>query len=262
MKKKKCRTIGRKVGGLLLAVMTVTMLFSGGISFYSLYALKKLSVESSEKLGQTAAKDSETALEELAAEHLRDIAEEKAAYMEEKFGEVEAYVKGIAAQAEDIYDSLEKNPERYPDRKVPLPLRGSHALAAQLLWSERLAAGENAPPPAAGELLKLGNLQDMLVQYNANNSMVSSVYLATETGWVIQADYIAYSKYTGEETLPDFYEAASRQWYRLVREAEPGQVVYTGVLADVHSGEDCIVCAVPVYHNGEVVAVAGAGSYL
>ena len=262
MKKKKCRTIGRKVGGLLLTVMTVTMLFSGGISFYSLYALKKLSVESSEELGQTAAKDSETALEALAAEHLRDIAEEKAAYMEEKFGEVEAYVKGIAAQAEDIYDSLEKNPERYPDREVPLPLRGSHALAAQLLWSERLAAGENAPPPAAGELLKLGNLQDMLVQYNANNSMVSSVYLATETGWVIQADYIAYSKYTGEETLPDFYEAASRQWYRLAREAEPGQVVYTGVLADVHSGEDCIVCAVPVYHNGEVVAVAGAGSYL
>ncbi|MDE6737547.1 MAG: SpoIIE family protein phosphatase, partial [Lachnospiraceae bacterium] len=192
------------------------------------------------------------------------IAVEKAAYIEEKFAAVEAYVLGIAAQAQAIYE----NPEGFPDRRVAPPIPDSNLLAAQLLWSERLdEEGRAATPPLTEEILKLGNLQDMLVQYNAHNDMVSSTYVATESGWMIQADYIAYSKYnmTGAEAdlaQPIFYEAAGRQWYMRAKESESGQIIYTDVIKDIHEGGDCIVCASPVYHNGEVVAVAGVGSYL
>ena len=272
MARKKKRTrrkkrIGQKLNQLLLAMVSAAVMISGTVSVYSLYSMKHIATENGTELGQTAAEDAEKALENLAVENLRSIAVEKAAYIEEKFAAVEAYVLGIAAQAQAIYE----NPEGFPDRRVAPPFRDSDLLAAQLLWSERLdeegREGSAATPPLTEEILKLGNLQDMLVQYNAHNDMVSSTYVATESGWMIQADYIAYSKYnmTGAEAdlaQPIFYEAAERQWYMRARESESGQIIYTDVIKDIHEGGDCIVCASPVYHNGEVVAVAGVGSYL
>lgn len=249
----KKRKIGRKVNSLLLAMVSVAILLSGGVSIYSLFTMKRISMESSRELGRTAAEDAEQALEEQAVDNLQDIAVEKAAYIEERFAAVEAYVLGIAAQAEDIY----KHPEKYPDREVALPVPGSSELAAQLLWSQHLETDSER------ELQKLGNIQDLLVQYNAHNDMVSSTYLATESGWMIQADYISYSKYEGKETQhPLFYEADQRQWYQRARNCAPGQIVYTDVIQDIHQGGDGIVCASPVYLDGKIVAVAGVGSYL
>ncbi|MBD5502335.1 MAG: SpoIIE family protein phosphatase [Lachnospiraceae bacterium] len=266
-KTRRKKRIGQKLNRMLLAMVSAAVVISGTVSVYSLYSMKHIATENGTELGQTAAEDAEKALENLAVENLRSIAVEKAAYIEEKFAAVEAYVLGIAAQAQAIYE----NPERFPDRRVAPPIRDSNLLAAQLLWSERLdeggREGSAATPPLTEEILKLGNLQDMLVQYNAHNDMVSSTYVATESGWMIQADYIAYSKYnmTGAEAdlaQPIFYEAAERQWYMRARESESGQIIYTDVIKDIHEGGDCIVCASPVYHNGEVVAVAGVGSYL
>ncbi len=249
----KKRKIGRKVNSLLLAMVSIAILLSGGVSIYSLFTMKGISMESSRELGRTAAEDAEQALEEQAVGNLQDIAVEKAAYIEERFAAVEAYVLGIAAQAQNIYE----HPEKYPDREVALPVASSSELAAQLLWSEHLE------PDSEEELRKLGNIQDLLVQYNAHNDMVSSTYIATKSGWMIQADYIAYSKYEGEETLiPLFYEADQRQWYQRAQKCAPGQIVYTDVIRDIHQGGDCIVCASPVYLGEEPVAVAGVGSYL
>lgn len=266
----KKKRIGQKLNRLMLVMVSAAVVVSGTVSVYSLYSMKHIAMENGRDLGETAAQDSEAALENLAVENLQSIAAEKAAYIEEKFEAVEAYVLGIAAQAQEIYE----NPEEYPDRRVALPVRDSGILAAQLLWSSQLAESQGAnasgsavTPRLTEEILKLGNIQDMLVQYNAHNDMVSSTYVATESGWMIQADYIAYSKYhTTEEGAdpeqPVFYEAAGRQWYMRAKENESGQVVYTDVIRDIHEGGDCIVCASPIYHNGEIVAVAGVGSYL
>lgn len=244
-------TIRRKVTTLLLCMVLAALFLTGAVSLWSLYSMRNISEENSTMLGQTAAEDAEAALEEMAGGQLLSIATEKAAYIEEKFNSVIACVNGIAQAAEAIY----QNPQNYPDREVPLPVKGNRDLAVQLLWSSR-QEGDMA------ELYKLGNLQDMLVQYNANNDMISSTYLATKSGWMLQADYISYSKYSGNSDLPDFYEADTRQWYQRALQAEMGECVYSDVIEDIHEGGQCIVCARPVYYNGEIVAVAGVGSYL
>lgn len=221
--------------------------------------MREISRQNSVVLGQTAAEDAQEALEEMAGGQLLTIATEKAAYIEEKFNTVIACLNGIVQAAEAIY----RNPQNYPDRAVPLPEKGSRELAPQLLWSRRLADTAGEPvQEAMPELYKLGNLQDMLVQYNANNDMISSTYLATVSGWMLQADYIAYSKYTEDSRLPEFFEADARQWYQNARAAEPGQYTYTDVMKDFHEGRDCIVCSKAVFIDGEIVAVAGVGSYL
>lgn len=268
MKRKK-RSLRRKITSLLLALTLTALCLAGGVSVYGLYAMRNASDKSSRKLGQTAAEDAEAALEEMAGEQLLMLAEEKAAYIEEKFHTVIACVNGIAQAAEDIY----QNPEKYPDREVPLPEKGSCKLAPQLLWSDRLMEvveegtdGEewilNPTKEQQEEILRLGNLQDLLVQYNKNNDMISSTYLATESGWMIQADYIPDRKYTGGGELPDSFEAEGRQWYERACLAEKGKTIYSDVMVDFHEGKDCIVCSRAVYSQGRVAAVAGVGSYL
>lgn len=245
-------------------MVIIAMVLSAAVSLWGLLSMKQLSTENSRKLGETAAQDAERALEDLAVQNLQTTTEERAAYIEEKFSEVASYVHGIAAQARLIYE----NPDQYPDREVPFPVKGSTLLAPQLLWSESLVSEVESTSPSdsvphlSEEILKLGNLQDMLVQYNANNDMVSSTYIATKSGWLIQADYIADSKYFGDSDLPDYYEASQRQWYQRAAGAGEGQIVYSDVIRDIYEGGNCIVCAEPVYLGGELVAVAGVGSYL
>lgn len=248
-------SITGKITALLLSLSLLSLLFAGAVSGWSLYSMKNVSVEYNRELGETAAADVEIALEKMAGEQLRHTAAEKAAYIEEKFYTIETYVRGIAQMAQDIYEE----PENYPDRMVPLPVKGSRTLAPQRLWSRRIGTPTQKQWK---ELLKLGNMQDLLVQYNANNEMVSSTYLATKSGWMIQADYIAASKYSGDSALPDCYEAQERQWYQRALLADGGTCVYSDVIADIHEGTNCMVCAAPVVVQGETVAVAGVGSYL
>lgn len=248
-------SIGRKIAALLLFMVLVTLILTGGVSFFSLYSVKNISEGSSKELGESAASGAEEALEKMAGEQLLSTAVENATYIEEKFNTVIACVDGIAQAAEDIY----RHPERYPDRDIPLPEKDSHALAPQLMWSQKLAVSTEEQME---EVAKLGNLQDMLVQYNRNSKMISSTYLATESGWMIQADYIPYSKYSGGSEMPDYFEASDRQWYQKALEAEMGEHVYSDVIQDFHEGRDCIVCSKAVYLNGKIVAVAGVGSYL
>ncbi|MBD5519913.1 MAG: SpoIIE family protein phosphatase [Lachnospiraceae bacterium] len=261
MKKKNIR---RKITELLLSMVLGVLLLIGGVSVLGLYSMKNISKESSMKLGQTAATDAEEALEEMAGEQLLGLAVQKSAYIEEKFNAVIACVNGIAQEAEVIY----LNPESYPDREVALPIKGSRELAAQLLWSRRLAGVRargilfEEDMGLFSEIKKLGNIQDLLVQYNRNNDMISSTYIATQSGWMIQADYIAYSKYSDDSDVADFYEANERQWYQRALMAKEGQTVYSDVMKDIHEGGDCIVCSRPVYVDDEIVAVAGVGSYL
>lgn len=260
------KKIGSKINRLLLVTVLSAMLVTGTISIYSLCSMNRISVESGEELGTNAADRAEEDLEELAVDNLKRITVQKAAAIEEKFAAVENYVLGIAAQAEDIYE----NPEQYPDRRVALPVSDSDKLAAQLLWSGRIkdmAEAESDMPALTEEILKLGNIQDMLVQCNANNAMVSSAYIATESGWMVQADDVPYSKYNTAETETGsrrqlLFEAVDRQWYKRAKEAESGQIVYSDIIEDAHGGGNCIVCASPVYHGERIVAVAGIGSYL
>ncbi|MBR1702859.1 MAG: SpoIIE family protein phosphatase [Lachnospiraceae bacterium] len=255
---RKYHSIRRKITVLLLSAVLAALVVNSLLAVWNLHTIKTFFKEQSMQLGQGAAEDTETAMERMAGDQLLGTAVEKAAFIDEKFHTVIAGLHGIAQTAENIYE----NPQDYPEREVPLPVPESHELAAQLLWSRRLGNTEAENETLRREILKLGNLQDMLVQTNQNNDMISSAYVATCSGWMIQADYIAYRKYSDEHETPDFYEASERQWFQRAGSAAQGQVVYSDVIADIHEGTDCIVCAQPIYANGEIVAVAGIGSYL
>lgn len=255
MNRKRRTGIGFKITVLVLSVLIVSTLLMGTAALWGLKFLKNISIENSRDLGTYAAEGSQQALEKMAGSQVKAIAVEKAAFIEEKFNQVTSCLEGIVRLAEDIY----AQPESYPDREISPPVKGETSLAPQLLISQRLL---EPAEEELSEIRKLGNLKDLLVQYNAGNDMVSSTYVATVSGWMIQADYISYSKYSPGKDVPDYYEAQERQWYTLAMEAEEGQISYTDVIYDIHEGSECMVCSLPIRRNGEIVAVAGIGSYL
>lgn len=254
MKNEKKRSIGKKITALMLMVLFISIFSAASVSLWNLEVMRSLSRQSNKEIGETAAKDSELALKKLSVEQVQSIAKEKAGFINERFEQIAAYLNGIVNVAEDIYN----NPEGYPDRSIPLPQKGSTKLAVQLLHSKLL---DNPTKEQLSEMLKLGNIQDMLVQYNAQNNMVSAAYVSTVSGWVIQADYMAYTKYSQDGELLNL-ESSERPWYQQALKAERGSVVYSDIIADFHSSSDCIVCAQPIYRDDEIVAVAGIGSYL
>ncbi len=235
---------------LFLTLLWLSYLLTGIIVAAGLCTIKDISEDNGRELGRVVAGNAEQALKKAACEQLMATAAEKALYIEERFREATAYVRGIAAQAEAIYGE----PEKYPDREVPPPVKGSTRPAAQLIRSERLAEPSREQ---LQEIWKLGNLQDLLVQYIANNDMVSSACLATESGWVMVADYTADSKYEEGSDMPISFEAGERQWYQRAAQAGQGQIVYMDVTEDCHGGDGCIMGVQPVFRRGELVAVAG-----
>ncbi len=91
-------------------------------------------------------------------------------------------VKVVADYVTDMYT----HPEDYPDRTVSLPdKKNDGELSVQLLHS---ASTDLDDPEVRDELGLVANVQDLLLAINRNDDDMSSNYIATKSGLMIQAD--------------------------------------------------------------------------
>ncbi len=82
---------------------------------------------------------------------------------------------------------------------VPLPdAKNDGALTIQVLYS---ANTDLADPRIMEELALIGNVQDVLMAINASQDNMASIYVATESGFMVQADYIPAKKYDASGKL-------------------------------------------------------------
>ena len=114
-------------------------------------------------------------------------------------------------------------------------------------------------PRIVEELGLLGNVQDALLAVNSSLESLASIYFATESGFMVQADYISDKKYDESGQLIPM-EAKERPWYQGA--ASTGEPFLTPVTRDVHTPRLAIMCGVPVYDRGQLMGVAGGGMYL
>ena len=105
-----------------------------------------------------------------------------------------------AEEAERLYDAEGS----FGEVPIPLPDASNDGkLAVQLLYS---AKTDPKDPAVIAEAGLIGNMQDTLYAVNNNNANMVSDYIATETGIMMQADYISSAKFDSEgKLLP--YEA-------------------------------------------------------
>lgn len=259
MKRKK--SIQNKIIALLLSSVLTALFISSTLALLNINSMKKSFDNQSEEFEQSTTIYVEDEMIDKTCKQLLILSDSNAAAIDKRFENINHDVDGIVNLAEHIY----ANPALYKARKVDLPQRNNYNLSTQLLWSKSISDNTTDSPTVPSytqEISKLANIQDLLYEINYSNDMISSVYIATESGWMIQADYISNKKYSGEKELPDNYEASERPWFINAKNSERGEIVHTEVFQDIHSKSDCIVCSKAVYKGNVFVGVVGVGSYL
>ena len=249
----KNKTLGKKVQLSMLALV-LGLLFVA-ISIFGFMMIKVLhTLEASNKdLNDTIGAKSSAYMTEASQNRMLELAGEKADIADEIFLEFKRGVLTVASVAEHIYS----NPELYPSRSVPLPDASRDGqLTIQVLYSSHTDPWD---PAIVRELNLIGNVQDSLMAVNGSYESMASIYVATESGFMVQADYIPSKKYDESGNLMPL-EAKERPWY--IGAAESGEAYFTPVTKDAHTPRLGIMCGVPVYSGGKLVAVAGAGMYL
>ena len=250
---KKNRSLGRKIQRAMIALVIGMLLVAGTIFGVTMRKAANTLAASNETLTETIGQSSSAYMTEQSLARMLELAAEKAKIADEIFFEFERGVRIVADDAARIYN----DPSHYAPRPVPLPDPSKDGeLTSQVLYS---AAVDPEDPAIVGELELIGNVQDTLMAVNASQDNIASLYVATESGFMVQADYIPAKKFDENGKLMPL-EAKERPWY--VGAAASGGPFFTPVTRDAHTPRLGIMCGVPVYRSGELVAVAGAGMYL
>lgn len=211
-------------------------------------------VQSNSEYTSVAGKMSSDSMTELVCQRMMELTNGNAKLANEKFEQLEEQVIMLS----DLTQKVFEDPGSYSFREVAPPdAEMDGQLSVQFLHSQSVTDPED--PKIQEQLGLLGNLQDTLYEVNDNFENMASDYIAIEPGLMIQADYIAGSKFdeNGQVLL---YEAETRPWYKGAKQT--GKPFFTSVTRDAHTSGVGIMCGVPIYVKEEFLGVAGAGMYL
>ena len=249
----KDRSLGKKIFRAMIALVIGLLLVAGIIFSLTMNKISGTLASSNRNLRETAGEESSAYMTEQSKSRMMELAENKAEIADELFFEFERGVCVAASVAEQIYS----HPEEYEPRPVPLPdPEKDGELTIQVLYS---ALTDPDDPEIREELALIGNVQDVLMAVNASQKNMASIYVATESGFMVQADYIPAKKFDESGNLMPL-EAKERPWYEGA--ARSGKPFFTPVTKDAHTPRLAIMCGVPVFLEDQLMGVAGAGMYL
>ena len=249
----KHRPLRRKIAFTIMAIVLVLLLFAAIMLSVTFRNFSQLFDSTTRKMGNTASFMSSSFMGILTQRHMREQAADKADIVDTIFLDFEQSVQIVASAAEKIY----ADEDLYPPRPVQLPQpENDGKLTVQVLY-----ASDTDPEDEVieREVRLLGNMQETLLAVNQNSESIASNYFATESGIMIQADYISGKKFDDAGNLMPL-NAKERPWYQGA--ASTGELYLTPVTRDLHTPRLGIMCGVPVYRDGRLIGVSGAGMYL
>ena len=177
-----------------------------------------------------------------------------------KATQMEAYIaddmfRDVARTVSTMQDYAQKlyaNPSAYSSKNVALPDASTDGQTTVQLLTEQ---GVNTSDAAiAQQIAVASNMSDLLSSLFAS-SQIDSCYIALPSGVMILADDHASSKFAEDGSIMPI-EMTQRPWYTGAVNA--GGIYFSDVSIDVFSGRVGIMCAAPVYRDGELMAVVGA----
>ena len=253
MQNKKIRPLRAKIAITIIIIVMASLLCLGAIFLISSRSISARLEESNSQMAETSKARSSTSMNEQTSLRLKELADNKATIADRTFYEFREAVEMIASAAEKLYS----DEGSYPQRTVyPPDAANDGKLSLQVLYSSAADPENEATVREAG---LLGNLQELLYTINLHNESIASTYFASASGIMVQADYISASKFDAEGKIMPL-DADTRPWYQGA--AASGKTFLTSVTKDAHTPRMAIMCGVPVYHEGVLMGVAGAGMYL
>jgi len=244
--------IQQKIFNLVLVTVLLMMAAYTAVVIYQAGALGKLMEETNESQKQSISAISRGTMDSVLDASFTESTQMQAYIANSFFGEAESVVRMLADYTEHLY----ADPGAYGLRAVSLPDKAKDGeISAQLLTEEGVDLSD---PQLRAELGLVGNLADMMIALY-RNANVDSCYIGLPSGVMLLVDDHAASKFDEAGKLMSI-PIRERIWY--TGAVEKGELYYTDVTKDHFTGQISVMCSLPVYHAGRLVAVIGADLFL
>ena len=255
MRKYKNITFGgiqQKIFNLVLIMLVLVMATYSGSIVYQMNRLTGIVSDTNEKQKGAITAISQQTMNAVISGSLGSRTQMQAYISNDLFSDTADAVGTLGEYTRMLFE----NPERYPAREAALPNAALDGTGSVQLLTE---AGVDLNDPAIAEKIGLiGNLSDHMLSLYAH-AEVDSCYVALPEGVMLLVDDHASSKFdeNGQVISIPIHE---RDWYKGAM--EEGGLYFTDIVSDVFTGQYCVMCAMPIYAGGEIVAVAGADLFL
>ena len=245
--------IENKVFNLILAAVLITALVFMGGFIYQNRMLEQLSRESSEKQQESITGFINQVMDQVVQQTMDRNTEQEAALADEMFHDLETRVRMMANYAQKLFEDEDLKVDRPSVFTTPDPARDGE-ITPQLILAKGVDAGK-----MADRISIASEMADMMISLFSASAETNSCFIALPEGAFLVVDDRSASKYSESGNLVD-YDVHKRPWYQQAVKA--GELIFTDVEIDSFTGDIGIVCAMPVYKDGELTAVVGSDLFL
>ena len=254
MKKVRNLVIGgieNKVFNLILATVFLTAAAFMAGYLYQSSMLANLSAETSSRQLESITEITGSVMDSVVEQSMDQLTEKEAEITDELFNGLKNRVEMLSDYAGKLFSDPENAPRAAYAQ--PDPARNGE-VTAQLILADDVDAEE-----IADKIAVAANMSDMMVSLFGASEETNSCFVALPEGAFLVTDDRSLSKYNPDGTLIS-YDPRTRPWYQMAVEA--GKLIFTDVEVDAFTGDIGIVCAMPVYVDGELAAVVGSDLFL
>ena len=243
--------IENKVVNLILITIIVISAAFMGMTLYQNKMLEDVNAETIGKQQQALTDITNGIMNDIVDQSMDQTTELKAQMADEVFHNLAVRVGMMGEYAGKLFqDPSSVGREEYaaPDK----------AQDGQIVCQTILADGVNEEE-IADRIGLAANMTDMMSTLFGASADTNSCFIALPEGAFLVVDDRSGSKFSesGERVI---YDCRTRPWYKQAVEKE--SLIFTDVEVDAFTGDIGIVCAMPVYANGELVAVVGSDLFL
>ena len=250
---------GMKIGGIrqkvfALVLITIILLVAAfaSVLFYQSRRVTDIVRMASDSQRQSITEISEETMTAVLDSNQKQKTIMEAYIAQDLFGDAVSVVNIVA----DYTGKLFADPDAYPKRAVAQPdLAKDGEISMQLLTEEGVDVDD---AQIAADLGLISNLSELMMAVYANAN-VDSCYVALPSGVMLLVDNHSSSKFDKNGNIIPI-PIRQRLWY--TGAIESGKLHFTDVTSDLFTGQISIMCSLPVYQEGQLVAVIGADLFL
>ena len=246
--------VGIKQKIFFLVVFTIILIMASytAVILYQSGRLADLVRDTNDSQKQSITSISESTMSEILSSNLTQSTQMQAYISGDLFGDAVRVVNVIA----DYTGKLFADPDNYPLRDTELPdIAKDGKISVQVLTEEGVDLSDELISKKLG---LIGNLSELMTAVYADSN-VDSCYVALPDGVMLLVDDHSGTKFDEDGQIVPI-PIRERLWYKGA--VETGKLHYTDVTTDLFTGEISIMCSLPVYIDGRLVAVIGADLFL
>ena len=236
-------------------VLVTILLMVGAYTAVILYQAKNIGdlvTTTNERQGNSIVQISDRTMESVVSGSLGRSTQMQSNIADNMFREVKDEVRMLGDYAEKLFS----NPDAYEAREYFLPDMNKEGTISVKVMAEEDA--DLSDPAIAEGLGLIANMTDFMEMLYAN-ARINSCFVVLPSGVGLIADDRSAEKIAESGDMVPI-PMRERPWYKGA--VETGELYFSDVEKDTFSLNIGIVCAEPVYRNGELVAVVGADLFL